>query len=170
MLPALFCNRRGFEHRVQHRSVVEKFFLKVLKNSRFFRFDGHCILKNPYLSTECYPIMGQNMGQTVLREIAGFFSELFGPQNARKSPEILRFQDFLWLRRQDSNLRPPGYEPDELPTALLRDIAAHFLSAWIVYHRNTTLSRVFSCKVLSSEKAVLFLFIWLTSPAAGHII
>jgi len=54
--------------------------------------------------------MGQNMGQTVFCKFAEFFSELFNAQNARKSPEILRFQGFLWLRRQDSNLRPPGYE------------------------------------------------------------
>ena len=26
-----------------------------------------------------------------------------------------------WLRGKDSNQRPPGYEPDELPTALPRD-------------------------------------------------
>ena len=67
-------NGRGFEHRVQHPEVVGKFFSKVSKISRIFRFGGHCILKNAALSTGCYPIMGQNMGQTVFCKIAEIIS------------------------------------------------------------------------------------------------
>lgn len=73
----LFGIGRGLEHRVQHQSVVEKFFPKVLRISRIFRFSGHYILKNANLSTWCYPMTGQNMGQTILLEIAETFSKLF---------------------------------------------------------------------------------------------
>ena len=88
---AVFCNRRGFEHRAQHRSVVEKFFSKVLKISRFLRFGGHCILKNAALSTGCYPIMGQNMGQTVSVDLQNFSPNF----STRKTQEkVLKYCDF----------------------------------------------------------------------------
>ena len=46
-------------------------------------------------------------------------------EKARSSLELRAFVH--WLRRLDSNERPPGYEPGELPTAPLRDVVISFL-------------------------------------------
>ena len=49
---------------------------------------------------------------------------VFKAQNATNFPEVNCV--CIELRRPDSNERPPGYEPGELPTAPLRDVFLDF--------------------------------------------
>ena len=41
------------------------------------------------------------------------------------------------------NQRPPGYEPDELPTALPRDILCALLSVKVLYYINNYIASLF---------------------------
>ena len=69
----------------------------------------------------------------------------------RKSDRNQRFRSLDWLRGKDSNQRPPGYEPDELPAALPRDI--HLCSCELRY--NTIphwLCQELFCSFLSSQE------------------
>ena len=65
------------------------------------------------------PRMGHGLGHLGVQEM-GTSPKVAKGQ--RKTPLSGWKAVFLWLRGLDLNQRPPGYEPDELPTALPRDI------------------------------------------------
>ena len=64
--------------------------------------------------------MGHGMGQT--NRSAN--SPNYLRTKSRKKSGNRKVSGQIWLRGKDLNQRPPGYEPDELPTALPRDIDA----------------------------------------------
>ena len=62
----------------------------------------------------------------------------FSEQIQKQPPKIescfcIKVYPLLWLRGKDLNLRPPGYEPDELPTALPRVINIILYSVRLLY-------------------------------------
>ena len=100
--------RRGFEHRVEDPEVAEKFFSKVLKISRIFRFDGHCVLKNATLSTGCYPIMVRIWVKRFCNKSQNFSSNYSPPkakENVEKSYDFRTFY-VLWLHFRCYSIYP----------------------------------------------------------------
>src|SRR5699024_8197344 len=63
----------------------------------------------------------------------------------------------------DLNQRPPGYEPDELPTALPRDMSTFSQGAHILYHGFAQMSRK------KKEKHITNLFVLLRITGVGGI-
>ena len=120
---------------IECRTSIERYAQTVMK-----LIDRFCIKKE---------ICGKQNASKKFK-IPGFLKKHFSELSPRLSPTAFwtapfcvkklekhrtsyRNPVFLWLRRQDSNLRPPGYEPDELPTALLRDFCA-LLRALMYYN------------------------------------
>lgn len=59
-----------------------------------------------------------------------------------------------WLRRVDSNYRPLGYEPNELPTAPLRDVLTFKL--YTIYNEIVNIFFAINTKNIFSNLIIIY--------------
>ena len=82
------------------------------------------------------------VGVWVRRKTGGLGHHYFA-RKVKESADFLSKSALLWLRGKDSNQRPPGYEPDELPAALPRDMENCFVSFDILPRGDSKVKREF---------------------------